>query len=494
MATFSEVAVFVTLLMSSIHALFHPNHELRFGLVGEEATFQILPDFAMTTAGYQAFLYRLTQSGAVLLQNSSDPAQISDSEQSNRVRCFFSARDSPYYFVLRNLSLSDTGEYMTETWKSATHREWALHNLTVCAERMEVRKEEFSGAVEWTMIDVSRSQGDSLQVYGENLFKPSCPPKKGMNAVILDTRRSFKSLVSDLKGEVDLLSNGSSIRIWNISSDGACYHILAWKGEQCQLYTERKCTFLFERTSSYFHLVKPGDRLTLDCSPHVSGPVRWLTVNHSLPNPVQSLPVNHSLPNHVDTDMRNSSLVLPAASAAHAGRYCCVPEARPTERTPHWVVVCSELSPKYLMSFWGDSVELSCDVQSDSFFVIQWFGQRGLEPEALIGEVDSFSTGRVHEDLGGRVNFSQSSLTISRLSPEDSGAYWCRGWEGLHSGNVSCFERRITLLKIDFYNVYASVMGFGLMLMTCAVVSVKLRLRGGGPPPRRGGAPPPRRG
>ena len=136
----------------------------------------------------------------------------------------------------------------------------------------------------------------------------------------------------------------------------------------------------------------------------------------------------------------------------------------------------------------GDGEELG-----HSRLVIQWFGQRGLEPEALIGEVDSFSTGRVHEDLGGRVNFSQSSLTISRLSPEDSGAYWCRGWEGLHSGNVSCFERRITLLKIDFYNVYASVMGFGLLLMTCAVVSVKLRLRGGGPPPRRGGGAPPQK-
>lgn len=485
----SEVIFLTTLLTSSVCPLSHLKAEVRLGLAGQEATFPILSDLHTTPVSYEAYLYRETLMGTVLLKDSSALSQSNDTEQSQRVSCFFVARDAPRAFVLRNLSLSDSGDYMIEVWSDGLYRGWVRFHLTVCGGPVTAAREELADAIEWTLTNVSTSQGDTVQLYAQNLLKPSCPSQEGINTLILDTARSFKSLVSDLSVDVRSLSNGTSIQISNMSRpvSRVCGHILVRRGEECRLYSERKCTSLFGRTSAYVHFTRAGERFALACRPRSGaalGPVQWSTARDSRASRVPAAPANLStVEAEPGVSVRNDSLVVAVATPDHSGRYCCTPEARPQARTPHWLFVCSQLSAPPLTLVWGDSVELRCYNRSEagseakSESVVQWYRRRGPQQEDLLVEVDLFSTGRVQEDLGGRVSFSRFSLSITGLRGDDSGEYICRLWKGLNRRNASCLERRIEMVKRDFYRVYASLLGSALLGMICAVLCVTVRFK-----------------
>ncbi|KAL2103364.1 hypothetical protein ACEWY4_000232 [Coilia grayii] len=489
MATFSDVTVLLTLVISSVHS--YPGTAI-FALKGEKATFRVLS----VEEDSSTLLYKMTENGPILLKNLSDPTQSSDSERSARVSVFFKPWTLPY-FVLRNLSLSDSGQYRTDVCKRGMCHPVTIHNLTVCAEKMKVRREEVDGTIQWTVNGVNQSRGDILQMYQDT--HTTC--EKSEIQVVLDTQLSLEIIPEDMKEKVEVLTNGSSVRISHMSSheDQAIYHILLWKGDQCQLHSETKGDFFhaYNTVTAKEALPMKGDRLSLICHPNISGPAHWFRDESSVE--IQSRQTFNMTPQQDDTDMyvdmRNYSLIFPSVTPEHDGLYCCYPEGHPQDMTGHYVFAHSELNSTYLTFSTSDMAVLRCHADTNGFWVKKWFRQRGLELEELVVYIAGPKMIYIHEDLRGRVNVSlrNASLIISALTPEDSGVYRCRGWKYYRSRQKNLFfQQRFHLIYKDpfgvdsmFYRVYVSLMGFGLLVMICAVMSVKWRFRGGGQVPPR---------
>ncbi|KAL2103694.1 hypothetical protein ACEWY4_000562 [Coilia grayii] len=469
------------LLLSCVHSYYREPD--MFGYKGGNATFRV----SVRSKKFHYLLYKGSENASALLKNSSDPSQsYSDSKQSDRVSVSFTSWKSPY-FELRNLSVSDSDEYRIEIWGEGTLMQKIFYGLTVCIGKMKVRKEEVNGTIEWTINKVNQSRGDILQIYRDT--HTSCSGTE--RQTILDTEQSFEILPHDMKYTTNLISNGSTIHISNMSGHGGedCHHILLWKGGQCQLYSEREWNRVhtFLSVGSSIHLLKEGDRFTLAVHPLMTGPVHWYRQKSS--EEIQwRLPFNMT-PEQEDTDMyvdmSNYSLVIPSASPEHDGIYCYSSESHPQESLPHVIRVCSELNATQLTYSAGIAAALRCD----GLWVSEWYRQRDLELEGLIVKKHQPGLEYIHEDLRGRVNVSQSdSLVVSALTPQDSGVYRCRGWKEIPSQkSILCLEQRIHLIYRDpfgvdsmFYRVYVSLVGFGLLVMICVVISVRWRFRGRG--------------
>lgn len=245
--------------------------------------------------------------------------------------------------------------------------------------------------------------------------------------------------------------------------DNGVYRCLVWSDNQCQnhkkieLYIEMQDIFLIS-----------GESYTLPClvrgSP--SEDIYWLI-------PSRSDDEFHEMLNATQTN--NYSLVIPHLLPSDTGTYSCSSQLERFNNAN--IFVCSILDPINITFALGDSADLMCVFNLSYFPRIQWYKEYNQSSEfLLVDREDCF----VEEDMKKRLNASDPNhITISELSIQDGGSYWCRVWVLHDIPRGWCFSHRVHLTymtpQLDtFYFVYASLMSLMLLGMISAVVFVTI--------------------
>lgn len=120
------------------------------------------------------------------------------------------------------------------------------------------------------------------------------------------------------------------------------------------------------------------------------------------------------------TQTNNYSLVIPHLLPSDTGTYSCSSQLERFNNAN--IFVCSILDPINITFALGDSADLMCVFNLSYFPRVQWYKEYNQSSEYLL--VD-----RVKEDMKKRLNASDPNhITISELSLQDGGSYWCRVW------------------------------------------------------------------
>ncbi|KAL2096027.1 hypothetical protein ACEWY4_008175 [Coilia grayii] len=183
---------------------------------------------------------------------------------------------------------------------------------------------------------------------------------------------------------------------------------------------------------------------------------------------------------------RNYSLGIPSLEVKHTGRYECKPDFVEWEYLPDEVFVCSDLEATTVLFSEGDAAALVCGVELNvTTAMCTFYRHVGPEQEHLTLNPEQMKAIKDESMRRGRMSRSQFSLTMSNLTFNDSGVYYCRMWGVAEEGTLFCFDRKIYLLHkhpfgihSTFYRVYSALMACALLGMICAVLSVNLKIRG----------------
>ncbi|KAL2096029.1 hypothetical protein ACEWY4_008177 [Coilia grayii] len=460
-----------------------------FHLRGQKTDFKYMSEHRLQH-NYTAVLLRSTDNGYLCQMNSSDPSQLSRSEQADRVVLHINTRR----FILKNLSLSDSGEYVTERWVKGTLREKRLYSLLVCKDECGIKMQHFPqhSKTEVMIKNTNESHGNRLQIYKE-LF---CDKSNNIpqTTLVLDTRLPVEVLPDDLKGIVEMSSNSTTVCISIARKVRVSYMFLIWTGDQCCIKAAYGGVLPCSAPQAKYgkrHFLKPSNRLTLPCPDltlHVEE-ITWETPGKVLSTDV-SLSVNMSHQEEEEKDMyiqtRNYSLVIPSVEVKHTGRYKCKPDFVEWEYLPDEVFVCSDLEATTVLFSEGGAAGLVCGVELNvTKAMCTFYRHVGPEQEHLTLNPEQMKAIKDESMRKGRMSRSQFSLTMSNLTFNDSGVYYCRMWGVAEEGTLFCFDRKIYLLHkhpfgihSTFYRVYSALMACALLGMICAVLSVNLKIRG----------------
>lgn len=467
----------VIVIVLSLRCIFTQEAVLAFGYQGGFVEFEVQFTYRLSDKNFRSLLYKSSEDGLLLLMNSSDQTCHSGSCLPSRVN-YLDSR-----FRMSNLSLLDSGRYVTERWRNGIHRENKTHDLTVCGDRLMVTGKIRDKIAEWAVKNFSTGHADRLLVYKD----PATHYDKditGKKTLILNTTLSLLGKQDNQSGEAKVLMNGSTIFISTDTHNlGKAYHFLIWSGEQCQGYG--KYTFpQYVPGGGLMHsigFIKAAENLTLPCHPSV----KRMEVFH-WKTPLGDIYIDRALPANITREGEkgmhvepvSDSLIIPFLSAEHSGYYGC-----PIDPNMHQVFVCFHLETMYLTFSQGGSVALDCEPWKLNATIANcecYYQGLGQDWEKLIGH------NKVNREAGMKSTGNiQLSLTVSNLTQNDSGQYYCRVWGYSELSTPFCYDRKIYLLHkhpfgIDstFYRVYSSLMACGLLGMICAVISVHLRVRG----------------
>ncbi|XP_041960323.1 uncharacterized protein LOC121718939 [Alosa sapidissima] len=387
--------------------------------------------------------------------------------------------------------MSQSGDYRAEGWRGGNMTEHRTFHLTVCAEGGEEESYvAYDGSAVLCSLNSTLDHGSSIQLYRSsaqyNLIQNHYKITWSDWTLVLDTDSSLEPLVEDLRGRLQVDLNTSQVTLAGLRESPSVFCCAVWRGAQCQSYSYRDVSTLPKYVFAY-----EEENVTLPCilKGELPRKVHWVFHNGSVQssiNQTQPQEVMYML-NGNQTD--NYSLIIPSVSLQHSGRYTCVEHDSTTEMG--FLFVCMKFSLLDVVFSHGESVLLDITEHLNESFIpyhsIQWYRQKVFQPQVLI--VDFHNTYKTKlvplpEDLRGRVTvsnlLSNSTLTISNLTAEDSGLYTWRvyGRKGTLGNEIYfCFEGTFRLVYRDpfgvhspFYRAYAPLMGCVLLGLVTAVI------------------------
>lgn len=400
-------------------------------------------------------LYKLTETERQLLGNSSNPVFAPPEAYRERVSPT-SQTNELLGMQVEDLKLSDSGIYLRECWRHNKLVKHQKYYLYVCDE--EVSSQEilvgsdggadlvcnFSGRTNVTI----RWFNEANVAYKTSLF--------------LDTKKSLEPLQKELKGVIQVLDKGFSLHLSaNGLKNNSNFYCLVMEGEQCKAFQN-----IFMPDSSEFEMLPVfhgvGERVVLPCpSEHLSERY-WETpfghVTETTPSKIKgSIASEMYISKNEEPD--DYSLVIPSITLNHSGEYSC-------STAEYFISVCTELKTNTIQINPGDKVTLHCNTTTDESTNIQWYRKTGLEEDLLI--YDSRDTSPY---IVANFHFSDHSLTITELSMNDSGTYWCvlllddftdsteeipededesdeYDWLGENENSDKCIFKQVTLLNV----------------------------------------------
>lgn len=400
-------------------------------VAGEDVGFEFLSLFRLQH-NITAVLLRSTDDGYLCLKNSSDlTQQRCRSAQSDRVVLISKM------FLLRNVSLSDTGVYVTERWVKGTLKERILHDLVVCPEKCNVSTHNFGDHAKADLIVQKAKESRENRVWIYKLVY-NFTELGYETSDILDTRLPVDVLSDGQRGTLNISSNSSTVHISTAIHRSAYYGFMVWNGEQCcsSWYAlSWKRTLKYSRSTAPDFL-KPGQRLAIPCYgfTEYAEQVKWETPGVVLSADVVSPSLNASAGREEKGDVYieagNYSLVIPFAEGKHAGTYKCTPDVEYSNYEPHEVFFCADREASTVLFSVGGTAELVCGAAlnvtkaSCSFYRIFV----GPELERLPVDLKQMEAMKNQSMDNGTMSSSQFSLTVSNVTLNDSGLYYCRVW------------------------------------------------------------------
>lgn len=443
--------VFLLLVfISAVHL--SPNPFRIFGTKGKDAAFEY-GDY--TEVHHDWLLYRIAEDGDRLLLNCSLP----DRPQPDSYNITCPDLDSGSGFKLNNLDMSHSGNYREE-WRvrgQSTPVGSTVYHFTVCAEGNVDRSAEESdrvyvrdGSAVICEYDSDLGSGSSLQLYEVDNDRSW--------TLVLDTSSSLEPLVPFQRARLQVHPNSSvtlSETMWKKWARAKPHFCTMWRGGQCQWAKWQMVIPALQVIATH-----EKESVTLPCRVKQediywstpSGDVRISSNPQTRPQEVMYM-LN-------DSQSGAYSLNIPSVSRQHAGMYKC--ENSDFVMDLMFLSVCVESPPVNVMFSRGESVRMDAYVKDwfKNWFRVQWFRQKGLQPQTLFIEYivksrDYFLDGndvRMPEDLRGRVTElnSSTSLNISNLTAENSGVYSWRVIEhdyrpyrpfACHEGSISLVEK-----------------------------------------------------
>ncbi|XP_063043085.1 uncharacterized protein LOC134437524 [Engraulis encrasicolus] len=413
-------------------------------------------------------LYRVYEDGNLLLVNCSEPH--SPPPEGYNITC------DPGWSNIRQTfrinSLAQTGRYRLEGWTQSniTHRE-GFH-LIVCAQRLNrvsppapVSSEKVAGvsSVELCRLNATLGNGTALRVY-----------RYDDSSLVLDTSSSLEPLVEDLKGRLQLeLDHPHLSRVTLHGMSTLWFSCTIWTQDQCQTYNDAQG----EYAGHVF--THEGKSVTLPCISDLSALlnpwVHWGTPTADV-TIEQAGPQNVTHPQEVmymlnGSQSGNYSLIIPAVSEQHAGKYSC--QTGLFALTTIDLFVCPQSLPLDVLFSHGESVSvpLTLNDTDDSRPQVYWYRKKDLQSEEdLIYPADGFV--EIPGQLGRRVSVNEHNytLTISNLTKEDSAVFT---WRRFTIDHFSCMEGSIHLVYRDSFrlgSLYGPVLGCALLALVVAVV------------------------
>lgn len=357
-------------------------------------------------------VYRCAPEGDQLLGNSSaDSMPITPpADLQGRVRI----NQNMHLLGLQISSLThvDSGIYRRECWQNQTLVSHHTQQLSVCDKEIESKeiivKEEDGGAELHCNSTSIGLEGTSVRWYYEKY------PSYRLT-LFLDSSVSLHPLV-ELHGVVKVRDGGGVLLInKNMLKNNQHFNCLVIKGMNCLSFQNM---YLPDHSESREIFASRGDKLILNC-PFDGNNQQWET-------PLGRLNGSNMRNNQMYISFGNKSeeysLVIPAMSDDHSGKYSCI---SPSSEVEYSLVLCPRKDPTENV-FAGGEVSLECDVGQDDAQNVQWYRRETSGEHELIH--DSYDENVVvPEDLMDRMTLSGngSCLTLYDLKMEDGGVYWC---------------------------------------------------------------------
>ena len=129
----------------------------------------------------------------------------------------------------------------------------------------------------------------------------------------------------------------------------------------------------------------------------------------------------------------NYSLVIPSLKLNHSGWYSCNTDVTAVS---YLLLVCPESTSLTVFFSEGSEVRLSCDPDSLDAYYVLWF--RNTDEHVLMDSGYNIDITIRNVDQRYNVSLNFTSLTISNLSQEDSGEYWCVRYTGRDNYPLPC--------------------------------------------------------
>ncbi|KAM7414214.1 hypothetical protein PAMA_019166 [Pampus argenteus] len=388
----------------------------------EEAELEVRAEGSSIEMGYcfgvdYIVVYRCDQEGDQLLGNSSAdsaPIILPDNLQ-GRIRI------SQVHYLLglqiSNLTYVDSGIYRRECWQNMTLVSHHTLQLFVCDEEIResvimVKEEDGRAELQCNSTSISL-EGISVRWYYE--LYPS-----NRFTLFLDSSVSLHPLVEELHGAVEVRDRGSLLLVNDsVLKENQHFYCLVIKGMNCLSYQNMYLPVIIPVSDSRDIFASQGDRVVLKC-PSDGNNQQWETPLGSINT---SSAENKQMYISFGDNSEHYSLVIPAVSDDHRGKYFCISSSFELEYS---LVLCPRKDPKTTNVSEGGKVSLECDGGQDNDQQVQWYRWEASEEHELIHDSHNDNL-PVPENLRGRLTLSEngSCLTLSDLKVEDEGVYWC---------------------------------------------------------------------
>ncbi|KAM7396437.1 hypothetical protein PAMP_019474 [Pampus punctatissimus] len=362
-------------------------------------------------------VYRCAQEGDQLLGNSSADSAPIILPGNLQGRIHISQVQYLLGLQIRNLTHVDSGIYRRECWQNRTLVSQHTLQLFVCDEEIResvitVKEEDGKAQLQCNSASIGL-EGISVHWYYE--LYPS-----NRFTLFLDSSVSLQPLVEELHGAVEVRDSGALLLVNNsVLKDNQHFYCLLIKGMNCLCFQNMYLPVTIPVSNSKDIFASQGDRVLLNC-PSDGNNQQWETPLGSVNG---SSMENNQMYISFGDNSEHYSLVIPAVSDEHRGKYFCVSSSFELEYS---LVLCPRKDPKTTNAFEGGKVSLECDGGQDDDQKVQWYRWETSGEHELIHDSHNENI-PVPENLRGRLTLSEngSCLTLFDLKMEDGRMYWC---------------------------------------------------------------------
>lgn len=359
-------------------------------------------------------IYKSIPGGEQLLGNSSQAHLPNTLPADQQRRISMSNETNLLGLMINDLKELDSGTYKRECWQNQKLISNHTEHLIVCKEEgssKEIILNKDDGAE-------IRCNSPSIGLAGTSVRWYHEIPPQYKTTLLLDTSVSMEPLMEDLRGVVKVRENGALLVLdKTVLEKSTQFYCVVFKGKMCLSFQNYSPPDNSESRDVY---VSKGDRVVLNCTTD-GNQQHWDT-------PLGKINSNSMKNNQMYVSAGDKpetfSLIIPAVSDEHNGKYSCNSASTDIEYS---LYLCPKSTSQEKLSHPGQQISLECDFGHENRSMVQWHRHMINTPDQyeFIGEIDDSSI-IIAEPLKSRVSLSSSGvLTISYLTEKDEGVYRC---------------------------------------------------------------------